>query len=407
MRPAGWELPRIISVDDHIVEPPAMFDGRLPRSMQDRAPRVERGIFNFSTVPGTEKNLVLSEDGIVGDYWVYEGKVMPLYTTAAASGRDIRELDRGPITYDEMRPGYYDWKARLEDMDLNHVEASLCFPTMPRFCGQTFMEAADKDLGLACVKAYNDWMVEEWAGQSGGRLIPLCLIPMWDPTLAAAEIRRNAARGVHAVAFSEIPAFLGLPSVHDKEHWEPFFAACAETATTVNMHIGSSSKLWPTSDDAPVAVGLTLLFQNAMASLTDFLFSGVLQRHPDLILAYSEAQIGWLPYCLERADNVWEQYALAGGIKGLLDEPPSAYFRRQVYGCFFNDLHGLKALDEIGVDNVTFETDYPHGDSTWPNTRAMAEAMCASLDEETVYKLMRGNAIKMLSLDLDRDRVTA
>jgi predicted TIM-barrel fold metal-dependent hydrolase len=144
-----------------------------------------------------------------------------------------------------------------------------------------------------------------------------------------------------------------------------------------------------------------------MASLTDFLFSGVLQRHPDLILAYSEAQIGWLPYCLERADNVWEQYALAGGIKGLLDEPPSAYFRRQVYGCFFNDLHGLKALDEIGVDNVTFETDYPHGDSTWPNTRAIAEAMCASLDEETVYKLMRGNAIKMLSLDLDRDRVTA
>ena len=97
-----------------------------------------------------------------------------------------------PITYDEMRPGCYDPKARLEDMDLNWVEASLCFPTFPRFCGQTFTEAKDQELGLACVKAYNDWMVEEWCGDCGGRLIPLASIPLWDVELAAAEVRRNA-----------------------------------------------------------------------------------------------------------------------------------------------------------------------------------------------------------------------
>jgi predicted TIM-barrel fold metal-dependent hydrolase len=399
------DIPWIISVDDHVVEPPHIFDGRLPKHLQDRAPRVKRGIIDFGKAPGTEKDLVLSETGLAGDYWVYEGKNMPLFRHSAAAGVPPEEVDRGPVTFEDMRAGCYDPKARLDDMDVNHVEASLCFPTMPRFCGQTFLEAADKDLGLACVRAYNDWMVEEWSGSSGGRLIPLCLIPLWDPELAAQEVHRNADRGVHAVAFSEIPPFLGLPSVHDKNHyWDPFFRACAETTTTVCMHIGSSSRFFHTSDDAPSAVGFTLTFNNAMGSLADFIFSGTLVRHPDLKLAYSEAQIGWLPYVLERADKVWDHYALAAGIEGLLPEPPSTYFHRSVYGCFVDDEHGLQSLDEVGVDNVTFEVDYPHGDSTWPNTKKVAEHMFAGLDDETIYKIIRGNAIKMLSLDFDQDR---
>ena len=122
-------------------------------------------------------------------------------------------MTMSPITYDEMRPGCYEPKARLEDMDINWVEASLSFPTFPRFCGQTFLEAKDRELAEACVYAYNDWMVEEWCGDSGGRLIPLTLIPLWDADLAAAEVRRNAARGVRAVCFSEIPPHLG-PAEH-------------------------------------------------------------------------------------------------------------------------------------------------------------------------------------------------
>ncbi|HWE55742.1 MAG TPA: amidohydrolase family protein [Acidimicrobiales bacterium] len=403
---AARDLPLIISVDDHVVEPPHMFEGRLPKRLQERAPRVERGLLGAGLTPQTSKQLVLRDDGDPGDYWVYEGKSMPLFRHSAASGLDRNDIDRGPVTFEAMRPGCYDPAARLLDMDLNHVEASLCFPTMPRFCGQTFYEADDKELGLACVRAFNDWMVDEWCGASGGRLIPLCLIPLWDPDMAAAEVRRNAARGVHAVAFSEIPPFLGLPSVHDaSRHWDPFLAACAETDTTVCMHIGSATKLFTTSDDAPSAVAFTLTFNNAMASLADFLFSGTLARFPQLKLAYSEAQIGWLPYVLERADDVWGRYGKAGGITAVLDQPPSEYFRRQVYGCFFKDQHGLDSLDRIGADNITFETDYPHGDSTWPDTKAVAEEMFASLDDETVYKIVRGNAIRMLSLDFDRERV--
>ena len=249
--------------------------------------------------------------------------------------------------------------------------------------------------------AYNDWMVEEWCGDSAGRLIPLCLVPLWDVELAATEVRRNAARGVTAVAFSEIPAKLGLPSLHSG-YWEPFLAACAETQTLVCMHIGSSSQMPATSADAPPAVAATLSFGNAMASMSDYLFSGVLVRYPELRLAYSEGQIGWIPYILERADDVWLEHRAWGGVKELVPEPPSTYYHRQIFGCFFRDRHGLESLHRIGVDNVTFETDYPHTDSTWPHTKKLFEEQVAHLDDETVYKIARGNAIRMLRLDFDR-----
>jgi predicted TIM-barrel fold metal-dependent hydrolase len=285
-------------------------------------------------------------------------------------------------------------------MDANWIDASLCFPTFPRFCGQTFTEAKDRELGLLCVKAYNDWMLEEWCGPSGGRLIPLTLIPLWDADLAAAEVRRNADRGVRAVCFSEIPPFLGLPSIHDRDgFWDPLFRACEETGTVICMHIGSSSKMPSTSADAPPAVGSTLTFANACYSLVDWLMSGVFTRFPRLVIAYSEGQIGWIPYVLERADVVWEENRAWGGVADKVLEPPSELFRRHVYGCFFNDPHGLRSLEDIGVERVTYESDYPHSDSTWPNTRQIAEEQMKGLDDHSVELIVRGNAIRMLGLD--------
>jgi predicted TIM-barrel fold metal-dependent hydrolase len=395
-------LPRIVSVDDHVVEPPHLWRTWLPERFRDRGPRSERrGIGELAHVGGGTYHQTFDPDGPQADCWVYEDLVYINKRMVAVVGFDRDDMTLAPITYDEMRPGCYDPAARLEDMDANWVEASLCFPTFPRFCGQTFLEASDRELAHACVVAYNDWMVEEWCGDSGGRLIPLVIVPLWSAELAAAEVRRNAERGVRAVCFSEIPPHLGLPSVHSGE-WDPFFRACAETGTVVNMHIGSSSRMPATSADAPVAVAATLSFGNAMASLTDFLFSGVLVRFPELTLAYSEGQIGWLPYILERADDVWDQHRAWGGVRDLVPEPPSTDFHRQVYGCFFRDRHGVESLATIGADRVTFETDYPHTDSTWPETRQVAERLVEGLSDADVHAVMRGNAIRMLDLDLDR-----
>jgi predicted TIM-barrel fold metal-dependent hydrolase len=397
-------VPRIISVDDHVVEPANVWVDRLPKKHLDLGPRVVREPVGEMTFVGGKFSYTPGVKGEApdADWWLYEDLRWPQTRLSAAVGYPREDVKVTPITYDEMRPGCYQVAARLEDMDINHVEAALCFPTFPRFCGQTFLEAKDKELALLCVQAYNDWMVDEWCGESGGRLVPLCLIPLWDAELAAAEVRRNAARGVHAVCFSENPVALGLPSIHDKDgFWDPFIAACAETETVICMHIGSSSKMPSTSPDAPPAVGSTLTFNNAMGSLTDWLFSGHLVRHPDLRLAYSEGQIGWIPYILERADDVWEHNRGWNQVWGKIPEPPSSYFRRQVYGCFFDDRHGIRSLEEIGVDNVTFETDYPHSDSTWPDSKLVAERLLKDLDDETTYKIVRGNAIRMLHLDLD------
>jgi predicted TIM-barrel fold metal-dependent hydrolase len=398
------ELPRIVSVDDHVVEPSHLWQTWLPAKLRDRGPKVERrGIGHMRHVGGGTYKQTFDPDGPQADCWVYEDLVYVNKRHVAAVGFDRDDMTMSPITYDEMRPGCYEPKARVEDMELNWVDASLSFPTFPRFCGQTFLEAKDRDLAGACVRAYNDWMIDEWCGDSGGRLVPLCLIPLWDAELAAAEVRHSAARGVRAVCFSEIPAHLGLPSVHSGE-WDPFFAACEETSTVVCMHIGSSSQMPATSPDAPTAVAATLSFNNAMASLSDFLFSGVLVRYPTLKLAYSEGQIGWLPYLIERADDVWREHRAWGGVRDIVPEPPSTYYYRQVFGCFFRDRHGIESIEVVGVDNATFETDYPHTDSTWPHTKEIATDLVAGLPEEVVYKLMRGNAIRMLGLDLDAER---
>jgi predicted TIM-barrel fold metal-dependent hydrolase len=398
-------FPRIISVDDHIMEPPNVWQDRLPARFKDVGPRMVRlkiaemnfvgGVFSYR-----ESNE--GEDGTWCDWWLTEDLKYPLVRLMAAAGYPREEVTVTPITMDDMRKGCWEQTARLEDMDTNHTDVSLSFPTFPRFCGQTFLERKDKELADLCVKAYNDWMFDEWCAGTNGRLVPLPIVQLWDASLAADEVRRNAARGGHAVCFTEIPPFLGLPSVHDKDgYWDPFFRACAETESVVCMHIGSSSKMPSTSADAPAAVGSTLTYMNAAMSMTDYLMSGILERFPTLKLAYSEGQIGWIPYILERADAVWKDNIAWGGVADKVKRPPSEYYKESIYGCFFDDPHGLKSLESVGVDNITFETDYPHSDSTWPHSLKVAMDIMEGLDDETIVKIVRTNAIRMLHLDLD------
>jgi predicted TIM-barrel fold metal-dependent hydrolase len=257
----------------------------------------------------------------------------------------------------------------------------------------------DKDLALACVRAYNDWVVEEWCGDSGGRLIPVCVVPLWDPRAAAAEVRRNAARGVRAVAFSELPTHLDLPSIHDRNgYWLPFFEACDETGTVVCCHIGSSSTSVATSPDAPFGVTVALSTINSQLALADWLMSGLFARYQNLKLALSESQIGWMPFMFERVDRIWRQGNAVAELPDVLKEPPSTYAVGHLFGCFFEDTFGLEVRDSIGIDSITFECDYPHQDSTWPDTRKYLATITAGLDDEAVYKIARGNAIRMLEL---------
>jgi hypothetical protein len=166
------------------------------------------------------------------------------------------------------------------------------------------------------------------------------------------------------------------------------------------MHIGSSSRMPATSPDAPFIVSSTLTFQNAMGSMLDYIFSGTLERFPTLRIAYSEGQVGWMPYVLERADKLWAERS-DNSFGTSLPNPPTSYIPGRVYGCIFDDETGLKNRDAIGIDQICFETDYPHADSTFPRSREVATEICATagLDDEETYKLLRGNAIRAFGLE--------
>ncbi|HEY7070487.1 MAG TPA: amidohydrolase family protein [Acidimicrobiales bacterium] len=377
----------LISVDDHILEPPHLWVDRVAAKDRDRAPHME------------------THDGV--EYWCYDGKRYPSSGLSAVAGKSKEEFSPEPLPYAEMRPGCYDPTARLEDMDRAGILASLCFPTITRFCGQLFMEASDREFGLVCLQAYNDWLVEEWCGAAPGRYIPLMLIPMWDPALAVAEMERMAARGVTAFAFSENSAPLGLPTIHDKDrYWDPVMAAANDLELVVSMHVGSSSQIPQIAPDAPFMANLTWGAIRTSGAMLSWLFSGMFQRYPQLKIALSEGEIGWMPYFLERAEQVLDKQRYwvmkgqrfmdhAGSDVNLDELDVRASFRDHVFGCFIHDEHGIASLDEIGEDNVMCETDYPHSDSTWPDCIATARGQIEHLAPDVQYKILRGTAERL------------
>jgi len=391
--------PWIVSADDHVVEAPNTWWDRLSRRDREAGPRVVQDTCATSTDPDTgTTSYAKGKNGPMTDWWIYDDWAKPVSRVVACAGLPTTMHTPDPINYADMRPGCYDPVARVADMKMNRTERSLCFPNIMRFCGQVFYEAKDKSLAMKCVVAYNDWMIDEWCGSSGGHLLPLCLIPLWDPVAAALEIRRNASRGCRAITFPEMPSYLGLPSIFDPSgFWDPVFDACNETGTLLCMHIGSGSRLVDTSPFAPMAVILTMKHDIAQLSMTEWLCSGLLARYPALKIVYSESQLGWVPYILERIDKVYT-HATYAEFPASITRPPSTYMPGRVFATFFDDETGVREREAVGVDQILFETDYPHQDTTWPNTHLTVEKMAKVMSEDELEKVLRTNALDMLGL---------
>ncbi|HML00249.1 MAG TPA: amidohydrolase family protein [Acidimicrobiales bacterium] len=368
----------LVSVDDHVVEPADMFDGRVPAKWKGREPRV-----------------LHKDDGT--DVWSYEGNEIPNVGLNAVVGRPPEEYGIEPTSFEEMRPGCYDIHQRVRDMNVNGVLGSMCFPSFVQFCGQLFARTEDKELALAMLRAYNDWHLESWCGAYPGRFIPLSIPPIWDPELMAAEVRRMAARGGHAVTFSENPSKLGWPSFHSP-HWDPFWSACADEGTVVCLHIGSSSTLAITAPDAPFDVLIALQPVNIIQCAADLLFSPVLRKYPALRIALSEGGIGWIPYFLERVDYVYAHHKAWTG-QDFGDKLPSQVFKERIVTCFIDDAFGVESRHHLNMDMVTWECDYPHSDSTWPNAPEIAMKYLAGVPGADVDKITHQNAMRIFSYD--------
>jgi predicted TIM-barrel fold metal-dependent hydrolase len=396
-------LPRLISVDDHVLEPPDIWTSRLPSKLRDQGPHVrrEKGIIG-DTLRGLDGWVAGGDHGRWADVWYYDDLRQPLVRGFAQCGFRDEETSR-VITYEEAVPGAWQRDARLAVLDENHTDASMCFPNVCRFCGQIFLQRNDKEVALLCVQAYNDWMIDEWCGsERPARLIPLTLLPLWDADLAAAEVRRCAGRGAHAVSFPEMPPGLGLPSIYTN-HWDPFFVACEETDTVINMHVGSSSTHVMSTSDGPVSdLMMHFLFVNSTLAFTDWLYSGVLQEFPKLRIVLSEGQVGWMPFVMQRLDNTWRKTQMNRneGVRRA-KELPSSVVPGRVYGCIFDDLQGLIGRNAVGIEQILIETDFPHTDSTYPHSEKVISELVttAGLDDREISLVARGNAIEAYQLD--------
>jgi predicted TIM-barrel fold metal-dependent hydrolase len=375
----------VISVDDHLVEPPDMFEGRLPERFAGEAPRV------VETSRGHQ-------------LWEFDGSRYSQVGMNAVAGRRPECVTLEPTRFEDMRRGCWDIDARIADMDLNGVWASLNFPSqITGFSGRVFSAAKDPELGLAVTRAWNDWLHDEWWQPYPDRIIPCGITFLADPELGAEEIRRNAARGFRSVTLPERPHRIGLPSLFSG-YWDPIVAACQETDTVLSLHVGSSGMPDMPEDSPMVALGATLFGQMSLSACAEWIWSGLPARFPDIKIAMSEGGIGWVAMLLDRLDNIVERsgYGRDYDPSGLL---PAEVLQRNFWFCTIDDPSTIGTRHRIGIDHVMVEVDYPHGDSTWPDTQSVIQRCWGDLPVDELRKLTHDNAARLYRWPLPDHRL--
>jgi predicted TIM-barrel fold metal-dependent hydrolase len=371
----GW----VIDSDTHITEPGDVWTARLPAKFQADAPHIVR-----------------DDDG--HDAWRFGSaqRVVTIGHTAVAGWPE--PFPAAPKNMDEVPAAAHDATARLAYMDEIGVWANALYPNIGGFGSESFLTLPDPELKLACVRAYNDWLLD-WIEPAPERFIPIMAIPYWDLEAAVAEIERSAARGHRGILFTGEPQELGLPLLGDR-HWDRLWSVAADTGLPISFHIGSSDFTKDFSMERITAHGVgattsrstvTLFLKNA-AQVTDLLLSGVLPRFPQTKFVSVESGIGWVPFVLESADYTFE-YSQVARERPEFTMRPSEYFRRQVYACYFYEEYAPRhLLDAIGVDNVLFETDYPHPVCLYGNVRSKIRGGLAEQPDAVAHQLLWSNA---------------
>jgi predicted TIM-barrel fold metal-dependent hydrolase len=370
----------LVSIDDHSIEPPDMYANHVPAKWRDQAPKIVR-----------------SETGV--DLWTFQGEATATpFGMAATVGWPREEWGFNPGRFSELRPGCFDVHQRVRDMNVNGVLASMCFPTMAGFNARTFTEAGDKELSLVMLQAYNDWHIDEWCGSYPGRFIPLGIVPMWDVDLAVAEVRRIAAKGCRGISFIEAPHVQGWPSFLSG-HWDPMLAAMVDEGIVLCLHIGAGGGLIQLPPEAPIDHQIVIPSQITMLTAQDLLFGPTLRRFPGLKVALSEGGIGWIPFYLQRADRHFQNQTWIGSDFG--GKLPSDVFRDHVLACFITDPVGLRVRDDIGVDIIAWECDYPHTDTTWPESPELlwSELGAAQVPDDEINKITWENSCRFFGWD--------
>jgi predicted TIM-barrel fold metal-dependent hydrolase len=340
----------IIDVDTHVTETPEVWTSRVETRFRDRVPYVDL-------------------DGRGRQAWFLNGKRIALVGLTATAG--VGSATHAPKSYEQMHPGAYDARARLAYMDEMGIWAMVMYPNVAGFGNQQFLKLEDPELMLACVRAYNDWQTE-WASVDPRRLLPITSTPFWDVPAAVAEIRRCAKQGHRGILFTGEPQAFGQPLIGDP-HWEPLWEVATDLDLPVSFHIGSGDmdaaggrvRARTYGRMASFTAGSVDIFLRKGNQLVDLLLSGVLARHPRIKFISVESGIGWIPFVLEALDYQFQGNRVAEEHPEF-DRLPSQYFQRNVYACYwFEETAPRRLLDKVGIENVLFETDFPHPTSLY------------------------------------------
>jgi predicted TIM-barrel fold metal-dependent hydrolase len=355
---------QLISADSHVNPPPTMWAKYLPARLRDQAPRLE----------STDE----------GDFEVFEGKRKPVLGINAMAGRKPEQYSLTIRRLEEQPAGGHDPRVRLEDMDKDHVHAEVIYGGGP-------LPSQNPELRRESHAAYNDWLAD-FCSESPNRLLGVAYLPCDSPEVAIAEVKRSAKRGLRGCT---IPRFPGAEGDWFEPRWDGLWSAILDAGWAAAIHVGGRGRVagMPRTD-ATGFMSDVLMSKFAMAeAVSHFVLSGLLQRWPDLHIVSVEGQLGWIPFTQYYLDHIWEKHR--HWTKSELKQPPSTYLKRQVHATFMEDPIGLRERDLIGVENILWSSDYPHSETTWPNSLKLTSEWMRDFPEQERRKILYENAARL------------
>lgn len=363
----------VLSADSHIVEPADLWSTRIDAQYRERAPRVVRQLPNLPE----------------GDWFVCENLRPFPVSGFAVAGVDPKDFGKSMLAgYPGVRPGAWDPVQRMKDQDIDGVAGEVIYPSL------AMMLYGIKDGGLraASFKAYNNWLAE-FCGHAPKRLAGIALVPMDDVAQAVAELARAAKLGLRG---GLIWGFPPSSRTYDSPEWDPLWAAAQDTGLPLSLHILTGAE-GSGLDGASLMKTYPSLPHRMERSLSDIIFGGALHRFPGCKIVSAENDIGWIPHFLQRLDHSYHNYrALETGFT--IPEKPSVYFKRQVHATFQDDRVGVVTRDFVGADNLMWASDFPHSDSTWPNSRAVIARDFEGVPAADVAKITRTNCARVYGI---------